>query len=100
MHEVCLGFSTGIGSSGETELLSDKWVGSIYRRALGDALIRLRGIVNSRMDKLYEECDIEKLPRMKASEKDQRQPAPWRKAFSKDGSYLVWISRGLTLSRR
>ena len=79
---------TRSGSLGETELLLNRWVGGFIRRTLGDALIQLREIVNSRMDKLYDERGIEKPLRIKASEKDQRQPVPRRKPFSKDGLCL------------
>ncbi len=66
MHEACLKFLiqtdplTRTDSSRDAELLSDKWAGSVYRRSLVDALLRLREIVNSRMDELYEECGIER----------------------------------------
>src|SRR5919199_3038258 len=67
MHEACLSFLTQIGFSPmpeESDPLSKRWMAAsgARRRALEDALIRLRRILNTRMDQLYEAYGIEKPP--------------------------------------
>src|SRR5918999_186101 len=65
MHEACLEFLNRIEPlpmPKESEPLPDEWLGGVYWRALGDALIRLRRVVNPNMDQLYEDYGIEKPP--------------------------------------
>jgi hypothetical protein len=73
MHEACLGFLAQtepltrvepVSDIGETELLSDKWVGGIHWRMLENSLIRLRSSFSPLMEELYEEFGIEKPPRV------------------------------------
>jgi len=75
MHEACLRFLTQVGSlpaAGETGLQPGKWVaGGTYRRALEDALSRLRSSLDAGMDQLQEAYGREKLPLPETDEERQ-----------------------------
>ena len=79
MHQACLSFLTQTGFSPmpeESDPLSKRWMAAsgARRRALEDALIRLRRILNACMNQLYEAYGIEKPPLHEADEEGNEAP--------------------------
>lgn len=76
MYQACLSFLTQIGPTAlpeEPDPLSSRVMAAsrIRRRVLEDALNRLRGVFETRIDQLYEAYSIEKLPPPSAHEADE-----------------------------